>query len=90
MSYLNGKKVLPDEVLIVVQKYVEGELLYIPKKCSGRTAWGKKNGTRKEFDERNLEIYKLYKSGLQINDLMNKYRLTRSSISKVIKKVRSG
>ena len=32
LSYINGKNVLPKELLEEIQKYVEGEIIYIPKK----------------------------------------------------------
>ena len=32
MGYIRAEDVLPSEVLALVQKYVEGQMLYVPKK----------------------------------------------------------
>ena len=39
MGYKNGKDVLPCELLQELQKYVQGELIYIPKEDNVRAGW---------------------------------------------------
>ena len=84
MCYKNGKDVLPAELLKELQKYIQGEILYIPKEDNIRRAWGENNGTRALMRERNLEIYKFYKSGSTILLLSESYNLSEDSIRKIV------
>ena len=84
MCYKNGKDVLPAELLKELQKYIQGEILYIPKEDNIRKAWGENNGTRALMRERNLEIYKFYKSGSTILLLSESYNLSEDSIRKIV------
>ena len=84
MCYKNGKDVLPAELLKELQKYIQGEILYIPKEDNIRRAWGENNGTRALMRERNLEIYKFYKSGTTIVLLSESYNLSEDSIRKIV------
>ena len=47
MCYIKAKEVLPREVIELIQKYVEGKYIYIPKKEDNRQQWGCKTNTRK-------------------------------------------
>ncbi len=40
MSYSNARDIFPDEILEIIQNYVEGEFIYIPKKEENKIAWG--------------------------------------------------
>ncbi len=40
MGYVKATDVLPEEVLDLIQKYVEVEYIYIPKKECNRKLWG--------------------------------------------------
>ena len=84
MCYKNGKEILPEALLKELQKYVQGELIYIPKEDNLRKAWGENNGTRKLIKERNMEIYTSYKSGATIITLSDSYNLSEDSIRKII------
>lgn len=86
MCYKNGKDLLPEELLKELQKYVQGELIYIPKN-ENRKAWGEGNGTRRAIRKRNLEIYKQYKEGIKIPKLSNEYSLSEDSIRKIVFKM---
>jgi Mor family transcriptional regulator len=86
MNYRNGKEVLPPELLKELQKYIHGELVYIPKKEEKRAGWGESNGTRTVMEWRNREIYELYKSGTGIMELTRQYHLSEDSIRKIISK----
>ncbi len=85
MGYINAKDVLPDHLLMELQKYVEGQIIYIPK--NSRASWGELNGTREVFTKRNRTIYKLYKNGESIEDLMDTFHLSEESIRKIIANV---
>ena len=84
MCYKNGKDVLPAGLLKELQKYIQGEIIYIPKEDNIRKAWGENNGTRALIRERNMEIYKFYKSGSTIVLLSESYNLSEDSIRKIV------
>ena len=84
MVYKNGKDILPIELLEEVQKYIQGETIYIPKKKNERARWGEVNGTRKIIKDRNSEIYNLYKKGFKIKDLVKLYNLSEDSIRRIV------
>ncbi|MBN2852709.1 MAG: hypothetical protein JXQ23_08240 [Clostridia bacterium] len=84
MKYINGKSVLPKELLNKIQVYVEGEIVYIPKKDEKKKKWGEKSGTREYLAERNMSIYELYESGSKINEISEKFHLSTDSIKKII------
>ena len=86
MSYKNGKEILPPELLKQLQKYIQGELIYIPKDEKPRAGWGENNGTRIELRKRNQEIFRSYSSGLTVKELINIYNLSEDSIRKIILK----
>ena len=84
MCYKNGKDVLPASLLKELQKYIQGEIIYIPKEDNVRKAWGENNGTRKLIRERNIEIYNFYKNGTTIAILSETYNLSEDSIRKIV------
>lgn len=84
MKYYNAKEALPEWLLKQVQVYIQGEVLYIPKKETVRLKWGEANGTRKHYMKRNLEIVKKYRNGAGILDLSEQYSLSEHSIKKIL------
>lgn len=88
MSYKNGKDVLPPSLLKQLQDYIQGEIIYIPKKEQKRAGWGENNGTRLIIEKRNREIYGRYKNGSTIFELIQMYHLSEDSIRKIIVKTR--
>jgi Mor family transcriptional regulator len=84
LCYKNGKDVLPAGLLKELQKYIQGEIIYIPKEDNVRKAWGENNGTRKLIRERNMEIYRFYKNGSTIILLSESYNLSEDSIRKIV------
>ena len=54
MSYLNGKTVLPNHLLVAVQQYVEGSYIYIPKREGNHSNWGSRNNAMVKNLNRNL------------------------------------
>lgn len=89
MSYTNAEEVLPPELLNEVQKYVQGEQIYIPRPGDVRLGWGVKNGTRRMLEKRNLEIRQLKRSGFTILELADRYNLSPDSIRKILYSKRS-
>lgn len=56
MKYLNAALVLPGELVEELQKYVEGDYLYVPSCKNRRRKWGERSGFRLELMERNKKI----------------------------------
>ena len=84
MSYKKANKVLPNELVAIIQQYIDGEYIYIPRKETTRKKWGTDTSTRKDLLERNNRIYEDYLSGILIPDLVEKYYLSSKSIQRII------
>lgn len=84
MAYINGKEVLPIELLEEVQKYFKGGVIYIPDVGSSRKEWGARTNTRDILKERNREIKAKKQRGISISELMEEYHLSYDSIKKIV------
>lgn len=40
MSYKKAIHILPEELLELIQEYVDGECIYIPRKSNNKKEWG--------------------------------------------------
>lgn len=89
MCYITAKEVLPIEVIELIQKYVEGEYIYIPRKECNRQQWGTATNTRKEITLRDSHIYDEYMNGVSRYELAEKYFLAKKSIDRIILKEKS-
>lgn len=88
MSYKNAAHILPQELLREIQKYVDGEFIYIPRSDRNRREWGTGTTSRQEFTERNKQIYLEYLSGIKPAKLAEKYYLSKKSIERIITRYR--
>jgi len=86
MSYKNAESVLPKDLMDEVQKYIQGEFLYIPNADGSRKKWGEKTGVRKELALRNENIRSDFKNGTSIEALSEKYFLAVNSIKMIVYK----
>lgn len=84
MKYVKALDVLPEEIIKLIQEYVDGEYLYVPRKNENQKSWGEKSGIKKILKVRNTEIYKKYIDGATINELTQKYYLSEKSIRRII------
>jgi len=85
LKYKNGKDVLPSELLAEIQKYLSGEVIYIPKKDDEvRVPWGHLSGYRDEVNKRNRRIAASYKQGSTVDELTDEFCLSEASIRKII------
>lgn len=84
MKHVKAQDVLPEEIVKIIQKYVDGEYLYIPRKNENHKAWGEKSGIKSSLKLRNREIYKKYINGATINELTQEYYLSEKSIRRII------
>ncbi len=85
MKYKNAQSVLPEEVIKIIQKYIDGSYLYIPRVSENRKSWGEKSGTKGLLKARNREIYRKYTAGVSIKELALCYYLTEPSVRRIIR-----
>lgn len=88
MSYVKATDVLPEELLNLIQNYIDGGYIYIPRKEGSRKDWGEATQSRKEIYERNVEIYRRYREGASIDVLADMYYLSPKSIQRIISKLK--
>lgn len=84
MKYRNARAVLPERLFRELQSYIQGEIIYVPGNESERAGWGANNGTREKYLSRNIEIVKLYKSGMSKELIAERYHLSEHSIKKIL------
>ena len=84
VKYNNAKTMLPEWLLDQIQHYIQGEVVYIPRKEEVRAKWGEANGTRKHYMKRNMEIVTKHINGIGITDLSVQYSLSEHSIKKIL------
>jgi Mor family transcriptional regulator len=85
MKYRNAKAVLPKELLAELQKYAEGELIYIPGRRLQKAGWGTLNGSRESYALRNNQIMRHFRSGASVTELSERFFLSKDSVKKIIK-----
>ena len=90
MSYKNAGNILPEELLENIQRYVDGECLYIPRKEDSKRSWGALTATKKELAARNHRICEDYDRGMTTSELADKYYLSVKSIQRIIHERKSG
>ncbi len=84
MAYIKATAILPEKLLLEIQKYVQGETLYIPKSEKVHKKWGSRSGTRKLIDNRNKAIKEAFKNGQSIEQLAKEYFLSVETIKKIV------
>ncbi len=82
MKYRNASSVLPEELLHLIQKYVQGEYLYIP--IQNRNGVESVTGYKRELEKRNARIYTKHLEGVRNQCLAQTYHLSESSIRRII------
>lgn len=85
MSYIKAEEILPIEVIELIQQYVDGQNLYIPRKAENRLEWGTQTETRRALLVRNDEIYADYLAGEKVSRLAVRYYLSEKSIQRIIR-----
>lgn len=83
MKYKNAADILPDTLLHELQKYVSGEVIYVPSGES-RRRWGEDSGARQFYAARNEEIRQLYFGHMDMESLAEKYNLSVDTIRKIV------
>jgi len=88
MSYANAREIFPNEILEIIQNYVDGEFIYIPKKEENKIAWGELTNCKNELLKRNTSIYEDYLKGMCTQSLSEKYYLSCKTIQRIISEKR--
>jgi len=84
MKYRNASEILPDSLLKELQKYSQGELLYIPSDKERKT-WGTSTGARAFYIQRNDEIrYRYFHLKESIDSICEEYSLSYETVRKII------
>lgn len=84
MKYVKGNVIFPEKLLKEIQKYIQGEFVYIPQKDGSRKQWGEKSGQRERLARRNKEIREKFKNGVSIDRLTKSYHLSYDTIKKIV------
>ncbi|MDU3582033.1 MAG: CD3324 family protein [Clostridium butyricum] len=84
MKYVKAQDVLPEELIELIQKYIDGNYLYIPRRNDNHKSWGESSGIKNILKIRNREIYIKYKNGMSVDALSNEYYLSEKSIRRII------
>ncbi|RDY28084.1 hypothetical protein CHL78_007215 [Romboutsia weinsteinii] len=85
MKYEKAQNLLPENIIELIQEYIDGGYLYIPRKTNNRKSWGEGTETKKDLKERNIEILKRYDEGVSAKELTKNYFLTENSIRRIIR-----
>ena len=85
MGYIRAEEILPIEVIELIQQYVDGENIYIPRKPANRQAWGAGTQIKQELQMRNRQICRDHLAGSKISELASKYYLSEKSIQRIIR-----
>lgn len=85
MGYIKAEEILPIEIIELIQQYVDGANIYIPRKQDNRQEWGAKTSYKCELKNRNQLIYKEYLSGMATYELAERYYLSEKSIQRIIR-----
>lgn len=88
MGYRKAEEILPMEIIELIQKYVDGENIYIPRKENQRKEWGNNTFIRQELEDRNHQIFTDFQNGYKAQDLSVKYFLSEKSIQRILRKMK--
>ena len=85
MGYIRAEEILPIEIIELIQEYVDGANIYIPRKQENRRQWGAKTAYKCELRNRNYSIYRDFLAGMTVNKLAERYYLSEKSIQRIIR-----
>ena len=83
MGYIKAEEILPIEIIELIQRYVDGTNIYIPRKQENRQKWGTKTSYKCELQNRNQMIYKDYLAGEPVCELAKNYYLSKKAYSEL-------
>lgn len=86
MKYEKAENILPHNIIELLQNYIDGGYIYIPRKDENKKSWGENTETKTYLENRDKEIFNKYSSGVAVKILAEQYFLTDSSIRRIIRK----
>lgn len=89
MGYFRAEEILPSNIIKLIQNYIDGENIYIPRKESNRKEWGSQTMIRQELSDRNSSIYNDYQKGYKVSELATMYFLSEKSIHRIIRECKN-
>jgi hypothetical protein len=84
MPYMNATLVLPPDLVAAIQNYVEGQLIYVPRRQKARRGWGTRSGGRAMLCQRNAQIRSAHGLGCPPGILAERFHLSEDSIRKIV------
>ncbi len=84
MRYQKANEIMPEELVELIQKYIDGEYIYIPRKQENKKTWGETTGAREERSRRDRSIFMEYSTGACVSDLAKRYFLSEKSIQRIV------
>lgn len=84
VEYINAKDVLPKTLILQIQQYVGGSIIYIPQRDDDKKSWGTSTNSKNEIAKRNNEIKEKKMNGATIDDLIYEYHLSYDTIKSII------
>ena len=84
MSYTKAHDILPENLLREIQKYIQGEFIYIPNTKGVRKKWGQNSGNREYLESRNNKIFERFLLGTNTDQLAKDFCLSVDSIRKIV------
>ncbi|WP_330416847.1 CD3324 family protein [Paraclostridium sordellii] len=69
MKYEKAQDILPQYIVNLIQEYIDGGYLYIPRKNENKKSWGEISGTKSNLRKRNKKIFIDYEKGMKIKDI---------------------
>ena len=85
MSYIKAEDVLPQEVIALIQQYVDGVSIYIPRKAGSRRSWGCTTQYRAELAGRNAAIREAHTRGESVQALAAHWHLSEKTIQRILR-----
>lgn len=85
MGYTNAAEVLPKTILEAVQKYIDGQCLYIPRRDDRRQAWGERTTTRADIEARNRDIHARHARGMGARELAELFHLSPKTVARILR-----
>lgn len=89
MGYKRADEILPEDILRMLQKYVSGETIYVPKREESRKKWGINTGAQENLRRRNRQMFSEYQNGTTAKELAEKYYLTEKSVQRILRTIRA-
>ena len=84
VKYVRAQTVFPQSLLDEIQKYVQGEMVYIPKSPLNYMEWRARTGGKSLVARRNENIVQEFKTGASIPFLADSYGLSDETIKKIV------